>query len=91
LSIKATRHVVQSVPDRWKTALLEPPLPDVASSGGLVFLLFAACDKWTYKHHGCEPGHWNCHDNFREALFAISRDAAVVPSPVPLDEHPGEQ
>jgi uncharacterized protein len=47
-------------------------------------MLFAACDKWTYKHYGCEPGHRNCQDNFREALFVIGRDAGVVPSPVNL-------
>lgn len=47
-------------------------------------MLFAACDKWLYKHYGCPPGHRNCQDNFREALFAIGRDAAFVPSPVNL-------
>lgn len=51
---------------------------------GLHDMLFAACDKWLYKHYGCPPGHANCRDNFQAALFAAGYDAAFVPNPVNL-------
>jgi uncharacterized protein YcgI (DUF1989 family) len=47
-------------------------------------MLFACCDPWLYKHYGCAPGHRNCRDNFREALFAAGYDAHLVPNPLNL-------
>jgi uncharacterized protein YcgI (DUF1989 family) len=47
-------------------------------------MLFAACDKWLYKHYGCPPGHANCRDNFHAALFAAGYDAPFMPNPVNL-------
>jgi len=47
-------------------------------------MLFACCDKWLYKHYGSPPGHANCRDNYLAALFAIGRDATLVPNPVNL-------
>jgi len=47
-------------------------------------MLFAACDKWLYKHYGCPPGHANCRDNFQAALFAAGHDAPFMPNPVNL-------
>lgn len=47
-------------------------------------MLFACCDPWLYKHYGCPPGHANCRDNFRQALFAAGYDSAIVPNPVNL-------
>jgi hypothetical protein len=46
--------------------------------------LFACCDPWLYKHYGCEPGHRNCRDNFREAIFAAGFDSVIVPNPLNL-------
>lgn len=46
--------------------------------------IVACCDKWLYKHYGCEPGHRNCRDNFGEALFEAGFDVTVVPNPVNL-------
>jgi len=47
-------------------------------------MLFACCDPWLYKHYGCAPGHRNCRDNFREALFAAGYDSHLVPNPLNL-------
>lgn len=47
-------------------------------------MLFACCDPWLYKHYGCAPGHRNCRDNFREALFAAGYDLHLVPNPLNL-------
>jgi len=47
-------------------------------------MLFACCDPWLYKHYGCAPGHRNCRDNFREALFAAGFDSHLVPNPLNL-------
>jgi len=47
-------------------------------------MLFACCDPWLYKHYGCAPGHRNCRDNFREALFEAGYDSHLVPNPLNL-------
>ena len=47
-------------------------------------MLLACCDRWLYKHYGCEAGHPNCHDNFLNALFAEGFDATAVPNPLNL-------
>ena len=46
--------------------------------------LVACCDKWLYKHYGCEPGHRNCRDNYGEVLFEAGLDCLAVPNPVNL-------
>jgi len=51
-------------------------------------MLLAACDPWLYRHYGCEPGHRNCRDNYREALTAagttLGPNAPPMPNPVNL-------
>jgi uncharacterized protein YcgI (DUF1989 family) len=47
-------------------------------------MLLACCDPWLYRHYGCPPGHRNCRDNFREALFAAGFDSVLVPNPLNL-------
>lgn len=47
-------------------------------------MLLACCDRWLYKHYGCEPGHRNCRDNFLDALFAAGFDSTLVPNPLNL-------
>lgn len=54
------------------------------TSPGRHDMLLACCDRWLYKHYGCEPGHRNCRDNFLEALFAAGYDAVLVPNPLNL-------
>jgi hypothetical protein len=57
------------------------------SAPGRHDMLFACCDKWLYKHYGCEPGHANCRDNFLDALFRAGHDSSIVPNPVNLWMH----
>jgi uncharacterized protein YcgI (DUF1989 family) len=47
-------------------------------------MLLAACDRWLYQHYGCEPGHRNCCDNFRAAVFAAGYESDRVPNPLNL-------
>ena len=47
-------------------------------------MLFACCDSWLYQHYGCQPGHRNCKDNFRDALFAAGFESVLVPNPLNL-------
>jgi uncharacterized protein YcgI (DUF1989 family) len=89
LSVEATRRMLFSlfpVPGKPLYSNRRNPMLmlEEDSSGCQHDMLFAACDKWLYKHYGCAPGHRNCQDNFREALFAIGRDPSFVPSPVNL-------
>ncbi|TGR64730.1 urea carboxylase-associated family protein [bacterium M00.F.Ca.ET.194.01.1.1] len=46
--------------------------------------MVACCDKWLYKHYGCEPGHRNCRDNFLESVFEAGFDATTAPNPLNL-------
>jgi uncharacterized protein len=54
------------------------------SSPGRHDMLLACCDRWLYKHYGCELGHPNCRDNFLDALFEAGYDAVLVPNPLNL-------
>jgi uncharacterized protein len=54
------------------------------TSPGRHDMLLACCDRWLYRHYGCEPGHKNCRDNFLNALFEAGFDAHSVPNPLNL-------
>jgi hypothetical protein len=89
LSVEHTRRMLGRLFPRqgdrlWsnrRTALL---LLEEDSAGVNHDMLLACCDPWLYKHYGAAPGHRNCRDNFREALFAAGYDSHFVPNPVNL-------
>ncbi|MER9070917.1 urea carboxylase-associated family protein [Mesorhizobium sp. M0902] len=54
------------------------------SSLGRHDMLCAACDRWSYKWAGFEPGHRNCEDNYYDALFRAGFDSHHFPNPLNL-------
>ena len=69
MSVEHTRRMLFNLFPRQGDKLFsnrrsEMLLIEEDTSPGRHDMLFAACDKWLYKHYGCPPGHRNCRDNF---------------------------
>lgn len=89
MSVEHTRRLSAKLfPQQGDTLLTNRRTPmlllEEDTAGGIHDTLCPACDKWMYKYYGCPPGHRNCCDNFREALFAAGFDAVNVPNPLNL-------
>jgi uncharacterized protein YcgI (DUF1989 family) len=89
LSVEHTRRMLYRLfPENGDTLYSNRRTPllvlEEDTSPGQHDMLLACCDKWLYKHYGCPPGHANCHDNFRLALFDAGFDAHFVPNPLNL-------
>jgi uncharacterized protein YcgI (DUF1989 family) len=94
LSVEHTRRMLYRLfPGKGDTPYSNrrtPPLVlEEDTSPGRYDMLLACCNKWLYKHCGCRPGHANCHDNFRQALFDAGFDAFRAEPAQSMDEHTG--
>ncbi len=89
LSVEQTRRMLFNLFPRqgdllWSNRRNQLLCLEADSGGGRHDMLLACCDPWLYQHYGCPPGHRNCRDNYRGALFAAGFDATLVPNPLNL-------